>query len=377
MSSCCDSDKDKKSEEHQHVESSKDGTASGCCPSGTGENGKKKIDYMFWGTLFVVTLSYVAHLLMGAGEHEHGIVTGFTGAVFELMNTMWWGVVAGIIALGFLSAIPRDFIISLLGKKDGFTGVFRAALAGTLLDLCSHGILMVGAKLYERGASAGQVMAFLIASPWNSISLTLILVALIGLWWTLAFIVLSLIIGVITGVLFEKLVDKGVLPANPNRSDIPDDFRFWPEAKKSLSGMKWTPRFFYQTLKTGLMESRMILRWMLLGVIIASLLRVLLDPSTYETLFGPTVLGLFLTLIAATVIEVCSEGSTPIAADILTRADAPGNGFTFLMAGVSTDYTEMMVLREVTKSWKITLFLPLLTVPQILVVGYILNLYGV
>ena len=35
---------------------------------------------------------------------------------------------------------------------------------------------MVGAKLYERGASIGQVMAFLIASPWNSFSLTLTLV---------------------------------------------------------------------------------------------------------------------------------------------------------------------------------------------------------
>ena len=30
---------------------------------------------------------------------------------------------------------------------------------------------------YERGATIGQVMAFLIASPWNSFSLTLILIA--------------------------------------------------------------------------------------------------------------------------------------------------------------------------------------------------------
>ncbi|TQV84035.1 MerR family transcriptional regulator [Exilibacterium tricleocarpae] len=31
------------------------------------------------------------------------------------------------------------------------------------------------------------------------------------------------------------------------------------------------------------------------------------------------------TLVAATAIEVCSEGSTPIAADLMTRARAPGN----------------------------------------------------
>ena len=64
--------------------------------------------------------------------------------------------------------------------------------------------------------------------------------------------------------------------------------------------------------------------------------------------------------IRATILEVCSEGSTPVAADILTRAKAPGNSFAFLMTGVSTDYTEIMILKDTTKSWKIALFLPLL-----------------
>jgi len=60
----------------------------------------------------------------------------------------------------------------------------------------------------------------------------------------------------------------------------------------------------------------------------------------------------------------------------MMRAGAVGNSFTFLMAGVATDYTEIMVLREATKSWKIALFLPLLTVPQVLVIGYIMNQFG-
>jgi uncharacterized membrane protein YraQ (UPF0718 family) len=77
--------------------------------------------------------------------------------------------------------------------------------------------------------------------------------------------------------------------------------------------------------------------------------------------------------LATTVIEVCSEGSTPIAADLMNRANAPGNAFTFLMAGVATDYTEVMSIRDTTRSWKIALFLPLITVPQVMVIGFILN----
>jgi uncharacterized membrane protein YraQ (UPF0718 family) len=83
---------------------------------------------------------------------------------------------------------------------------------------------------------------------------------------------------------------------------------------------------------------------------------------------------LLLTLVVATILEVCSEGSAPIAADLINKANAPGNSFTFLMAGASTDYTEIMVLKDTTKSWKIALFLPLITVPQVLLVGWLINI---
>ena len=65
-----------------------------------------------------------------------------------------------------------------------------------------------------------------------------------------------------------------------------------------------------------------------------------------QTYFGATSAGLGMTLVIATILEICSEGSTPIAADLVSRAQTPGNGFAFLMTGVSTDYTEIMSLRE-------------------------------
>jgi hypothetical protein len=66
----------------------------------------------------------------------------------------------------------------------------------------------------------------------------------------------------------------------------------------------------------------------------------------------------------------------PLAADLMTRAAAPGNAFTFLMAGAATDYTEILVLREVTGRLNAALLLPLLTVPQVLVIGWALNAAG-
>jgi uncharacterized membrane protein YraQ (UPF0718 family) len=57
----------------------------------------------------------------------------------------------------------------------------------------------------------------------------------------------------------------------------------------------------------------------------------------------------------------------------LNIAKAPGNSFAFLMTGVSTDYTEIVALKETTKSWKISFFLPLITLPQIIILAVILN----
>jgi uncharacterized protein len=342
--------------------------ASGCCPS----ESSPKFDWLLWGSAIPVVIAYSLHM---SGIHDAlpSWLQVMSHGVFELLNTMWWGVLLAALFVGLLSRIPQAMVTAVLGQGGNLQGVLRATLAGTLMDLCSHGILMVGMQLHQRGASLGQVMAFLIASPWNSLSLTIILATLIGLPWTLAFIVLSMVIAVISGTIFDALVKRGSLPDNPHRQDLPDNYQFWPELRSYLRGVDWSFAAFGTVLWDGLKGSRMVLRWLLFGILLATLLRSFVALEDFQTWFGPSALGLLVTLVAATIIEVCSEGSTPIAADLMTRANAPGNSFAFMMTGVSTDYTEVMVIKDTMSSWKIALFLPLVTVPQVVIVAIILN----
>ena len=333
-------------------------------------------DYLLWGSFAIVAVLYLQYAFLPESTAVTGWYQTMASSAYELINTMWWGILLGILMLAALSKVPREFVMSVLGAHSGLNGILRATAAGVLLDLCNHGILMVGAKLYERGASIGQVMAFLIASPWNSFSLTIILIALIGIPWTLAFIALSMIIAVITGMLFDALTERGALPKNPNQVELPEGFRFWAEARNKLKATQFTPQFIGDMLISGIKDSRMVMRWLLFGVVLASAIRAFVSPETFAGYFGPTVMGLALTIVAATIIEVCSEGSTPIAADLVTRASAPGNGFAFLMTGATTDYTEVMVLKDTTKSWKIALFLPLLTVPQVILLAWLMNQFA-
>lgn len=350
-----------------------------CCPPDPADDQAahceppSRPDWLLRSSLAVLSVAYLSSFLIDSISDTSPWYITFSHSVMELVHTMWLGVALGVIMVAVLARIPREFVMAVLGSSSGLSSILRATTAGVFLDLCSHGILMVGSKLYERGASLGQLMAFLIASPWNSFSLTLVLITLIGLPWTLAFIALSMAIAVLTGLVFDQLVRRGVLPDNPHKSPLPTDFAFWKEAKCRLQSTEFSFRFIASSLFEGLKSSRIVLRWLLFGIVLASLVRTLVSAEHFASFFGPSLLGLAMTVIAATVIEVCSEGAAPIAGDLLNRAQAPGNSFAFLMAGVSTDYTEIMVLKDTTHSLKTALFLPLITLPQVLLIAWLIN----
>jgi hypothetical protein len=346
-----------------------------CCEN---EEGKKKfqVDWVLHGSSLVILIVLALYLLNYLTGFSLPYVNEIGGGIAELLLQMWWGVALGFIAVGLMGNVPKEYYTRLLGRGDSAGGIFRAAIAGLLLDLCSHGILMVGVRLYERGASLAQVMTFLIASPWNSLSLTLILFALIGVKWTLLFIAGSMIIAIISGFIFRSLVARGVLPDNPHREELSEDFDLLGDAKERLKAFRPDKEFFREFAVNSWTGGRMVLRWLLFGVVLAALIRAFVPTEIFQDWFGPGIAGLFLTLVATTIIEVCSEGSAPIAADLLNRALAPGNAFVFLMAGVATDYTEILVLRDTTRSWKIAFFLPLVTVPQVLVLGFLMNAFA-
>jgi uncharacterized membrane protein YraQ (UPF0718 family) len=118
--------------------------------------------------------------------------------------------------------------------------------------------------------------------------------------------------------------------------------------------------------------SNMVLWWILIGMGLASLAGAYVPSSFFLNYMGPTIVGLLVTLAFATIIEICSEGSAPMAFEIFKQTAAFGNSFVFLMAGVVTDYTEIGLLwHNVGK--KTALMLPVVTVPQVILLGMLAN----
>ncbi len=117
----------------------------------------------------------------------------------------------------------------------------------------------------------------------------------------------------------------------------------------------------------------MVLWWILIGMGLASLTGAYVPQNIFRQYMGPSLLGLFVTLIIATILEVCSEGTAPLAFEIFRQTGALGNSFVFLMAGVVTDYTEIGLLwTNIGK--KTAIWLPVVAVPQVILLGILANI---
>ena len=119
--------------------------------------------------------------------------------------------------------------------------------------------------------------------------------------------------------------------------------------------------------------ANMVLWWILIGVMMAAVIGAYVPSHWFMEFLGADLPGILLTLVFATIIEVCSEGTSPIAFEIFDQVGVLGNPFVFLMAGVATDYTEIgLIWSNIGR--RTAIWLPLITVPQIVLVAIAFNM---
>lgn len=285
-------------------------------------------------------------------------------SLIDYTKLIWWAVLLGFLIGGAIDYfVPDEFIFEMLGKRKKRTLLY-ALLAGLLMSTCSHGILALAIQLYKKGANVPAVITFLLASPWSNFAITILLFGFFG-WNAFWFIGGALVIALVTGLVYMVL-DKYELIEKAHKVSVKSDYT-WDRVKnfnftESMQGIGY-----------GAVDlANMVLWWILIGVMAAAVIGAYVPHDTFLIFFAPTITGLFLTLAVATVIEVCSEGSAPIAFEIYKKVGVLGNPFVFLMAGVITDFTEIGLLwSNVGK--RTAIWLPVVTIPQVLVAGLILN----
>lgn len=299
------------------------------------------------------------------------LVVPFQEHFLMYLSKVWWALLLGLVIGGAIDHfVSREYISHQLAGQTR-APIVRSVLLGFLMSACCHGIIAIAMQLYRKGASTASVVTFLLASPWANLTWTIFMIGFFG--WAKGFYIIgvSLVIALVTGMIFQHLERTGHVETNPNTVDnkSKDHPRFW----NVPVGHTLSLRDAVAVGQGMLSLANMVLFWALVGLVSAAAIGAYVPTHIFHHYLGPTFGGMMATLAIATVIEVCSEGSTPIAFEIFRQTGALGNSLVFLLAGVATDYTEIGILWQ-NVGRKTALWLPLLTVPQIVFWGWIGNL---
>ncbi|MBI4353546.1 MAG: permease [Candidatus Omnitrophica bacterium] len=299
----------------------------------------------------------------------------FRTSLLSYLRSIWWAVLLGFFLGGIIERfVPREYVSLILARKRKRT-IFSAVVLGFLMSSCSHGILALSIQLYKKGASIPVVVAFLLASPWANMPITILLLSFFGLK-ALYILLGAMLTAFFTGIVFQFLERRGWVETNPHTLEIERGYSIREDFLRRAAGYRLTwnqlGKDCREIVKGALGLADMVLWWILLGAGLASLAAAFIPHEWFQRYMGPTALGLLVTLALATVMEVCSEGTAPFAFEIFKQTGAFGNAFVFLMAGVVTDFTEIGLI-GFNVGWRTAVWIPLVAVPQVILLGIAAN----
>ena len=302
----------------------------------------------------------------------------------SILYISWYilGETAVYILFGFaVAGLLQAFISSeratqwLSRRKRG--SVFLATLVGAPLPLCSCSVLPAALTLRKKGAGRGATLSFLISTPETSVTSILITYSLLGplmaIFRPVAAVITALAAGFAENFLDRKPADQSTNEATKNGgiecdpescvcgAPENDDAAQRP-AEKLAAGM----RFAFIELFDD------IFGWIAFGILAAALIQILLPTEAFSEYFGNPWIAMPVMLLISIPLYVCAEGSTPIAAVLLTQGLNPGAALVLLLAGPATNIGAVGALARVLGRRAVIVYLTTIAIVSLLM-GVALN----
>jgi uncharacterized protein len=256
-------------------------------------------------------------------------------------------VLFGLLVSGLLKVfLNPDMVVRHLGRGR-FASVFKAALLGIPIPLCSCGVLPAALSLKKQGANNGAIAAFMIATPESGVDSMAITYALLDPVMTVARPIAAFCTAAVAGI-GENLL--GYTPAE--QAEAPDrrcpvdnccDGIGCPEQihkhhhslwQKITAGIRYAFTDFWGDLAG----------WFLFGILLAGVITALVPADLFSRYLGTGWPAMVLMLALGIPLYICATASTPIAAALILKGVSPGAALVFLLAGPATNIASLTVL---------------------------------
>lgn len=286
-------------------------------------------------------------------------------AFWSLSIDMGIYILFGLLAAGVLHQLISETWIQKHLGSDTHGSVYKAALFGTPLPLCSCSVIPFAASLRKNGASKGSTLSFLISTPITGVDSILATFGMFGWVFTLYRVFSSVTIAITAGMLMnifepKESVQKGFSfsatapKIAPSTIQIPKT-----EAKKpfSISGV------FQYGLITLLGSFSKPLFW---GLLLGALITAAIPSNLHELFNDNRFLGYLIAIAIAAPMYVCATASLPIAASLIIAGVSPGAAFIFLSAGPATNTVTMGVVKSMLGTRALTVYLGVIAIGSLL-----------
>ncbi len=278
------------------------------------------------------------------------------------MNIIWeilaasWGllkeaapyIIFGLVVAGLLKVFLSPNTVARHLGRGRFSSVFKAALLGIPLPLCSCGVLPAAAGLKRQGANNGATAAFLISTPESGVDSMAITYALMDPLMTVARPVAAMATAIAAGVgenLLTPPPQQG--PAAPPDLSCPVD--------GCCDGIDCDPaqhrhhHTWRQKLTAGVRYAfgelwGDLALWFMVGLLLAGVITALVPAALMTRYLGGGLASMLIMLAVGIPLYICATASTPIAAALLLKGVSPGAALVFLLAGPATNITSLTVL---------------------------------
>lgn len=269
-----------------------------------------------------------------------------------------------IIASSLIDQFVSDEVLKqVFDRTNDFVGVLIASLIGSLIPICTCGMIPLAIKLHEKGLKWKSLVAFLVAGNASSIP-ALILTTIMG--WQITWI--RFIASVIFGILVTYLL----------KMIAPQDFKLElkTEHHHHDSCCKHRPNVFVRVFKDVLEISANFLPWIIFAVIIASYLSSISDNASLISLVNSFDNPLISTTIASVIafpFYFCAGADIPISQEFAKLGLPLGTIISFMLASPGVNLTSLLVYRKAV-GLKQALLLILASVVAAVLIGSLLCL---
>ncbi|RUM36422.1 MAG: permease [Desulfobulbus sp.] len=268
-------------------------------------------------------------------------------ASWELLLESSIFILFGLLVGGLLKMfLSPAYVANHLGTGR-FSSVFKAALLGIPIPLCSCGVLPAAASLKKQGANNGATTAFLISTPESGVDSISISWALLDPVLTIARPVSAFISAFVAGTAENFINPPEKQPASSPDLSCPvdnccDGENCPPEEHKRHHSLidKIGKGIHYGA--TDLWAD--LAGWFFVGLLLAGIVTALVPASLISRHLGGGLSSMLLMLAFGIPLYICATASTPIAAAFIMKGVSPGTALVFLLVGPATNITSLSVL---------------------------------